>query len=455
MIAISHSRQHEGGHARESKHHSIASPTDMPGSQHHGPISDAEAERIKRHRKELIWFWASFILSIVFGVGVSYGVLGPVYLTPAFEKTLPAGYGEGIYLLGVVETLDLDGRALSIQWLVYSCEETGPYSGCNALTEAVNFFIDGNASPASSLDPLTAVAMYQANLTGYITDGFCVGETSCWQEQLAMGVPYEQTLQTSHQFSIRPAAYNWRSNSQAYPFDVYTVYTTFLAIDPTVNASKPILGLSLTGTVPNFSVTMHSRPVTNSAYPSFERRMVTVTIARAQIVVAYAFLIWLINWLMTGVVLWITISAVQGRRKIPGDLFGIPITALFALPAVRSIMPGSPAFGCILDYSGIILNLLVLAVCSVALLLCVIDRDGKELYTPVHHHKVLHPAANEAEAGRRSVFGVFKRSKSAASGMSGLGLSELVSQPVVGGVLRQASGSSEKDKLHDEKAGMV
>jgi len=48
---------------------------------------------------------------------------------------------------------------------------------------------------------------------------------------------------------------------------------------------------------------------------------------------------------MTGVVLWITISAVQGRRKIPADLFGIPITALFALPTVRQSMPGSPEFG--------------------------------------------------------------------------------------------------------------
>ena len=61
--------------------------------------------------------------------------------------------------------------------------------------------------------------------------------------------------------------------------------------------------------------------------------------------------------------MWITISAVQGRRKIPADLFGIPITALFALPTVRGIMPGAPFFGCILDYSGIILNLVVLVIC--------------------------------------------------------------------------------------------
>lgn len=138
----------------------------------------------------------------------------------------------------MVNTLDLDSRLLGIQWLVYSCEETGPYAGCNALTDATNFYLDGNAAPASTLDPSTASLVcescnadelslkphvsqvYRGNLTGYITDGFCLDQTSCWQQQLRQGVPYEQTLQTQHSFGIRTAAYNWRANTQAYPFDV-------------------------------------------------------------------------------------------------------------------------------------------------------------------------------------------------------------------------------------------
>lgn len=58
--------------------------------------------------------------------------------------------------------------------------------------------------------------------------------------------------------------------------------------------------------------------------------------------------------LMTGVVMWITISAVYGRRKIPADLFGIPITALFALPTVRSIMPGAPFFGRFYNFTSLL-----------------------------------------------------------------------------------------------------
>ncbi|KAG8999562.1 hypothetical protein FRB90_012044, partial [Tulasnella sp. 427] len=299
---------------------------------------------------------------------------------------------------------------------------TGPYSGCNALQDATNFFIDAAAAPGSSHDPTTAVLQYKANLTGFVTDGLCLDQSECWQQQVKMGIPYEQTLQTTHQFSIRPAAYNWRANSQAYPFDAYTVYTTFLALDPDTGNSRKILGVSLTGTVPNFQVDMHSRAVSNGAYP-YEWRMITVKISRAQIVMAYAFLIWAINWLMTGVVMWITISAVQGRRRIPADLFGIPITALFALPTVRSIMPGAPFFGCILDYGGIILNLAVLTICSVALLLSVIARDAREFYSPEPQRRPL-----MAEERPRSFVGrMFRRKSSAppASGKSegGLGLS--------------------------------
>ncbi|KAG8998120.1 hypothetical protein FRB90_012358, partial [Tulasnella sp. 427] len=86
-------------------------------------------EKTGMRKREIFTFWLLFILSIAFGAGVSYGVLGPMYLTKSFDKTLPAGYGSGIYLLGVVNTLDLDSQYLSIQWIPYSCEETGPYSG--------------------------------------------------------------------------------------------------------------------------------------------------------------------------------------------------------------------------------------------------------------------------------------------------------------------------------------
>ncbi|KAG8893653.1 hypothetical protein FRC01_013452, partial [Tulasnella sp. 417] len=227
------------------KQFSIATPANEypqePTPTNEKSLPRSLMEKTGMRKREIITFWLLFILSIAFGAGVSYGVLGPMYLTKSFDKTLPEGYGSGIYLLGVVNTLDLDSRYLSIQWIPYSCEETGPYSGCNALQDATNFFIDSAAAPGSSHDPTTAVLVYKANLTGFVTDGLCLDQSECWQQQVKMGIPYEQTLQTTHQFGIRTAAYNWMANSQAYPFDAYTVRTTFLALDPETGNSRKIL----------------------------------------------------------------------------------------------------------------------------------------------------------------------------------------------------------------------
>ncbi|KAG8941992.1 hypothetical protein FRC03_003801 [Tulasnella sp. 419] len=316
---------------------------------------DVEEEPKKRkslRKRDIFTFWAALLFTLSIGVGISYGILGPSYSAVSFDKRLPTGYGSGIYLLGVVESLDIPSRGLKIQWIVHQCEEEGPYKGCNPLRDPTNIYMNENATASSTFEANSAVVEYKANLTGYITDGLCDDPAQCWQAQLKKGVPYEQTMETEHDFSVRPAAWSWRSTAQAYPFDLYEVYATFLALDatglstspPTIN-SRRIIGASMTGTIPNFTVRIKYRDVVSNADNSFRWLMVSMSVQRAEIVIGFAFLIWLVNWLMTAVVMWITISAVQGRRKIPEHLFAVPIAALFALPSVRQSMPASPAFG--------------------------------------------------------------------------------------------------------------
>jgi hypothetical protein len=43
-----------------------------------------------------------------------------------------------------------------------------------------------------------------------------------------------------------------------------------------------------------------------------------------------------------------------------GDTITLPITVLFALPAVRTFFPGNPPLGCKIDYLGIIPQLLII-----------------------------------------------------------------------------------------------
>jgi hypothetical protein len=46
------------------------------------------------------------------------------------------------------------------------------------------------------------------------------------------------------------------------------------------------------------------------------------------------------------------------------QLLAVCFTALFALPSVRSILPGAPDFGAIIDLIGIIPNVIVISLCT-------------------------------------------------------------------------------------------
>ncbi|KAG8944724.1 hypothetical protein FRC03_001922 [Tulasnella sp. 419] len=263
-------------------------------------------EPVEKPRKcnsgDIFTFWITLFLTVAMGVGLSYRTLAPSYLAVPFEKDLPAGYGSGIYLLGVVESLDISSRLLQIQWIVHSCEESGPYKGCNPLRDPTNVYMNENATISSTFDDNSAVVQYRANLTSYIIDELCPDPAQCWQEQLLKGVPYEQTMKTSHIFSVRPAARGWKSSAQAYPFDNYEIYATLLALDPIGLAANPpvfnsrrMIGASMTGTVPNFSIKVNTRDVQIPSNSKFQWLMVTISIQRADIVIGYALLIWLIN----------------------------------------------------------------------------------------------------------------------------------------------------------------
>jgi hypothetical protein len=54
-----------------------------------------------------------------------------------------------------------------------------------------------------------------------------------------------------------------------------------------------------------------------------------------------------VTGLVTLALLYMTVLSVLGRRKLPGgmDSVALPFAGLFALPSVRSVMPGQPPFG--------------------------------------------------------------------------------------------------------------
>ncbi|EJD49118.1 hypothetical protein AURDEDRAFT_162059 [Auricularia subglabra TFB-10046 SS5] len=71
----------------------------------------------------------------------------------------------------------------------------------------------------------------------------------------------------------------------------------------------------------------------------------------------------------------------MGRRQLPDglDSIALPFAGLFALPSVRSVMPGDPPFGCLIDFIGIIPNLCIVSGCATVLLLSRIHREANTL----------------------------------------------------------------------------
>ncbi|CAG7852074.1 SubName: Full=Uncharacterized protein {ECO:0000313/EMBL:CCA74901.1} [Serendipita indica DSM 11827] len=78
----------------------------------------------------------------------------------------------------------------------------------------------------------------------------------------------------------------------------------------------------------------------------------------------------LINWASTIGIFLLTCESVIMRRTYilsDTDILGVCVTALFALPSVRAILPGAPDFGAIIDLIGIIPNIIVVSLCTTAI----------------------------------------------------------------------------------------
>lgn len=68
--------------------------------------------------------------------------------------------------------------------------------------------------------------------------------------------------------------------------------------------------------------------------------------------------------MVTFAILWVVTREVFGRvRPGVGDTLPLPLTALFALPAVRTFLPGNPPVGGTLDSFGVIPQIIVLGSC--------------------------------------------------------------------------------------------
>lgn len=133
-----------------------------------------------------------------------------------------------------------------------------------------------------------------------------------------------------------------------YPFEKYGLTITFVAFNTADNTSLSILSLALSDVVNNFkpywNETETQSILNNTPMNSRTLRAHLERTLGSQI---YAMLLFLMTWLLTAGVLYVTIIALPASSKFQiGDGVALlPMTMVLTLPNLRQLFPDAPAFG--------------------------------------------------------------------------------------------------------------
>jgi hypothetical protein len=133
-----------------------------------------------------------------------------------------------------------------------------------------------------------------------------------------------------------------------YPFDRYQaslyLYMTSSEKNPVVESDVAVT-LTFLSSQHGLRITTKLDPKSSEANP-----IIDIDIARASSTIIFAVMVMVIMWLLALCVLAWALSIVLLGKKIEATLFGWVGTMLFAFPALRSAVPGSPPIGSLNDY---------------------------------------------------------------------------------------------------------
>ncbi len=151
-------------------------------------------------------------------------------------------------------------------------------------------------------------------------------------------------IQATHFIEI--SSWNGLDQQYAYPFDTYIVDTSFVALSSDTNQSLPIIALSPADSTDNFSPYIIQQWSTriNITGTEVDGRYVQMGFRRTILSQFFVVVLFVVNWGLTLVVLFITIAATDGQ-KVDVSILILPVTVILTIPALRALWVGAPAFG--------------------------------------------------------------------------------------------------------------
>jgi hypothetical protein len=134
----------------------------------------------------------------------------------------------------------------------------------------------------------------------------------------------------------------------SFPWEAYTLTTTFVAVNHKNNTVLPILRVAPVDSANDFSPEFWDGPTTihfNGTADTASRSMLLI-LKRTPLAKAFSVTIFAVNWLLTGLVLFVTVVAFwRSKERMPDVLLLLPVTVILIVPSLRALMAGSPAFG--------------------------------------------------------------------------------------------------------------
>jgi len=243
---------------------------------------------------------------------------------------------------------------------------------CSSPEAIINFYFDPNILVTSgdgnkediASDAVETKPTFQINTT-----------TQCNPTLLRHSWATFRTVSKLVAFSGGDAEVRLTTNLQFYPFDKYYAPIFVFALVNSTNENVGIVNEPF-GRPLNFKVELNEAESSNDS----EGLYLALDVTRSNPVKFLGLIITIANWLVTITFLFITAACVVWSEEVVKEVFVIPIATLFAFTSVRAILPGAPeGFGALIDYFGILPNLVIMTLCSAVLLLVVlVERIAKE-----------------------------------------------------------------------------
>ncbi|KAI0331228.1 hypothetical protein GY45DRAFT_1336372 [Cubamyces sp. BRFM 1775] len=266
-----------------------------------------------------------------------------------------AGGGSGLALLGHAYDIDLPSRQVQISWLVMGCGSFAATRGtyrskqCGRLNRAVDLYFDGTSAPNGSYDPKTS--LLREDDTG---DEFYI----------------QATVEVQTQHLLEVTAWYGQDQQYAYPFDTYVLDTYLQALDPATNASVPTVFMLIADATDNLEPNLRRDRDVHTASAvvgsSTAAHGVQYEFTRTVLSKLFVMVLFVVNWLLTAVVVYIAVSAFDGVPLAEGVLM-LPVSVILTIPALRALWVDAPAFGLLLDSSGTFLQMVIVSLASIYL----------------------------------------------------------------------------------------